>query len=458
MIKTWQPIFDKAILPIYRQDHPGCAFFYTPGWLAVVPTRLASEFQVGISNPARAKWKESLELRDHSLEAQKNWLALQTAPFIPVCLTLYLTNDCNLNCIYCFSQPYRSGQAYLDPGAVREAAEIVAQNCCEQQRPLTVVFHGGGEPTLDYELTLHSLQILDAVAIHYGLRLFRYIATNGIMSQARAADLSSRFDLIGLSCDGPPEIQNRQRLLRNENKHASSLFVEQTARLVDEAGKPLHVRVTITPETMDRQVEISEYICRTLKPQEIHVEPVYSVEHNGKKNSFHLEQAENYVSAFLAARNLARAYGVRWLASGSRPTEIHGAYCHTARNVLNLTPDGVATLCFKLSDATSVRQQSMDLGEWDPSTGHFRWNAESVQNSRHALQYESEECACCFNRYHCARQCPDVCLLKPGASPDGFRCQVQSRLTDAYIKDAADVLCSNTDLMSPVLGKISAQG
>lgn len=44
------------------------------------------------------------------------------------------------------------------------------------------------------------------------------------------------------------------------------------------ANKPLHVRVTITPQTINRQTEIAEYVCQRLRPQEIHVEAVYAVD------------------------------------------------------------------------------------------------------------------------------------------------------------------------------------
>ena len=454
MNSIWQPIFDKAMPPVYRQDEAGRSLFYAPGLLVVVPATIASNFQAAITNPECGSWPEAIELRRQAVEAQKAWESLQTTAFAPVCLTLYLNNVCNLNCVYCFSKPYRSARTRLSLDMICAAAEIVAANCRTHRRPLTVVFHGGGEPTLDYEVIRQALSALNGIAARYSLELFRYIATNAVMPPARAYDLATRFDLIGLSCDGPPEIQNLQRPLHKQNKHISSWFIEQTAQAIHRAGKPLHVRVTITPETSHRQAEIAEYICQMLRPQEVHVEPVYAVDGNKTKIKFDPVHAERYVSAFLEARHVAQKYGVCWRASGSRPAEIHSAYCHIWRNVLNLTPEGVATLCFQLSDANSVYQQHLELGEWDAQKSCFKLNTNHVQNFQQAIHVEPEACTLCFNRHHCARECPDICILKSGYKTGGFRCRVQSMLTEALIQETADALCLHSNIDHPVLGKL----
>jgi uncharacterized protein len=415
---------------------------------------MASSFQATLNEPIPAAWPEALELKRHALEAQETWESMRTDGFTPLCLTLYLNNTCNLNCRYCFSRPSRSDRERLSPSAIRAAAELVARNCQAQQTIMTVVFHGGGEPTLDYDLIMQALEILKEIATKYRLDLFRYIATNGILAPARAAELAGRFDLVGLSCDGPPMIQDGQRPLRNGSRYASSGLVEQTAQAVRLKGKPLHVRVTITPWTLHRQAEIAEYICQKLGPREIHVEPVYTVQGDAAQNRFQPDQAETYVAEFLHARQIAREHGVHWLASGSRPAEIHSAYCHLWRNVLNLTPEGVATLCFKLSDGKSVRQHGFDLGSWNPDVGRFELKLEHIQNLSQKMQTEPEDCTLCFNRYHCARQCPDVCMLRGETAVGDFRCRVQSMLATALIQESADAICLKTDDHRPVIGKV----
>ena len=142
------------------------------------------------------------------------------------------------------------------------------------------------------------------------------------------------------------------------------------------------------------------------------------------------------------------------MSSGSRPQEIHGAYCHIWRNVLNLTPEGTGTACFKLSDATTVQKQGVALGGWDEHDGHFRLDREQVDRLKGALDQEPEDCVTCFNRYHCACQCPDRCLLETDSQVDGFRCRTQALLADAIIQERADMLVSGQDKESVFLGKV----
>jgi len=454
----WQPVFDKAVLPIYRQDQTGRSLFYTPGWFAVVPALMIDDFQAALQSPGQAKLPQATRLIERACEAQRTWNEMKTRTFTPLCLTLYLNNACNLNCSYCFSRTYRTNGTHLSLDMIRSAAEIVAQNCCAQQRSMTVVFHGGGEPTLNYDLLLQSLDMIEQIASDYKLGLFKYIATNGIMSRSRAVNLAQRFDLIGLSCDGPEDIQNRQRPLQRSNEYTSTWLVERTAQAVLDSGKPLHVRVTITPDTINRQSEIADYICGQLKPQEIHVEPVYAGGAIERGSQFKHEQAEAYLNAFLEARQTAHAYGIPWISSGIRLQEIHSAYCHIWRNVFNLTPEGVATACFKLSEAGAVLERGVAIGGWNEEDGCFELASEQIQSLSQALNKEPEHCISCFNRCHCARQCPDDCLLEPDAQVDGFRCQTQALLADSLIQEAVDKLASGQNKDKILYGTVTGIG
>ena len=453
IIPHWQPVFPNATPPIFQQDWAGRSLFYAPGWLVRVPENSTAAFLESLHSAS----PEGLQLADELLrraeQGQRAWADLHNRPFHPVCLTLYLNNTCNLNCGYCFSEPGLRAPVRLSLEAVQAAAEIVTGYCQASRKPFTVVFHGGGEPTLEHVLIFQTLDWLEQRTDRDGLALFRYLATNGVMPAALAERLARRFDLVGLSCDGPQDIQDSQRPFRKPGRRGSSRYVEQTARAVHAAGKALHVRVTVTPETLSRQAEIAEYICRQLRPQEIHVEPVYVSGQTGRAMSFETGQAEAYVEAFFQARSVAGEYGVKWLASGSRPAEVHGAYCHVWRDVLNLTPEGAATACFALVQAEDARERGVDLGGWEGASGRFTLDQGRVEAVRRALGREpQEECLTCFNRYSCVRQCPETCLLDAQARTCGFRCRVQALMTDRLIQRTAERLGSEMTNPDEILG------
>lgn len=444
-------------LPMFRSRACGPADgeirYYAPGYLALVPPERSAFFETQLLSPATTD-AHARELRRHAAEAETKWAVRQTAPFQPVCLTVYASNDCNSACEYCFSAPSRSGAApRILTETVRAAADLVAAHCLNRSLPLTVVLHGGGEPTLDRRLADGILDIAEAAASSRGLGLFRYVATNGLLSAPKAAWLARRLDLIGLSCDGPPDIQDRQRP-RTGGK-ASSPAVESTARIVREAGKPLDVRVTITPASLARQSEIAEYVCSRLRPNEIHVEPVYTLagaavdEASGR---FAAGQAEEYVARFLEARAVARQYGVEWRSSLVRPEEVHGPYCEVFRDVLHIVPGASATACFGTVDAADARRLGMEMGGHSSGSASFTIDAARVRDLRETLSARSPGCDGCFNRYHCARGCPDSCPAESFGPVATFRCRVEQLLAGAYIREAALGLLASSDRRDGILG------
>ena len=417
-------------LPVFRLDKTERSLFYTPGYVVVVDAAQTDAFESDMCFT-----HEGAELLRRAAEMEDKWLAMIDKPFEPICITLYLNNICNLNCKYCYASTYQANgvSPKLDLEVIRAAAEVVATNCAAQGRQLLVAFHGGGEPTLDQSHVETALNMVEQIAGEFNLKLFRYIATNGVMSERKANWLTERFDEVGLSCDGPANIQAFQRPLHNGSD--STPYVERTARIVRERGKALVVRATITPQSFTRQVEIAEYVCRELRPREIHVEPVYLGGRTDEGNIFSVEQAESYVNEFFKARQVASQYGVPWLTSGSRPTEIHGPYCNHIRNVVNLTPYGQATACFKIIAPDELSDLGVNIGQLNKTTGRFMFDDSRIRSLRHKLGNDPPRCKTCLNRYHCVRGCPDQCLLGDpiNAQIAEFRCRIQKLMMEKYL-------------------------
>lgn len=480
MTETFQSITIRSANapapPIFRCDCPKYAVFYAPGCLCVVDKSRAAQFEASLGVQENG-WAGELWRR--AAAAQIKERRQQAGPFLPECLTLYLNNECNLHCVYCYAASAPCSTTRLELATIAAAARVVAKNCRQKDCPFSIVFHGGGEPTLHHKQLEGALDCVEAIASEYGVTPFRYVATNGILPEKYARELARRFDLIGLSCDGPPDIQNHQRPSATGSQTART--VARTAHILREEGGRFHVRATITSVSLRRQVEITEYICRQLLPAEIHFEPVYVGGRTQPADRFEVCQAEEFVSNFLAARIVARRHGIALQISGSRPASVHGPYCHVFRDVLNLVPGGIATACFKLNEAAHVRAKGAVVGGMNQETGRFEIEHERIQTLREQLSATPPECASCFNQYHCVRECPDRCglddrvhtvseeLSRAAAAQQqaeqtfGFRCQVQKALiqttlitTAAHLWSAAaeKMASSNTDQSSGVYGTV----
>jgi sulfatase maturation enzyme AslB (radical SAM superfamily) len=424
-------------VPIYRQSRPQETWFYAPGYLVVVKKCIAGSFYQALLDGDSSQWPEVHTIRACATTAQEIWRKLHTNPYHPECLTLYLHNACNLECTYCYSRSEsKAGTSqHLDLDTICAAARLVAQNCRALGLPFTAVFHGGGEPTLIQNLVDNALDVLEGIAAEYGLNIFRYIATNGVMDKERVHWLAERFDLVGISCDGPPGIQDVQR--PHGRGLNSSQFVEGTAKILREAGRPFNVRATITRETMSRQAEIAEYICSIIQPDQIYVEPVYRSGYTNGSFSLLEEHVDEFFVNYIKAWKVAQNYSVSWQTSGSRPGVVHGPYCQVLRNVLHLLPGSGATACFRTIDTDEARRDGLWVGEMSTASSQFNIDQVRVQQLRQALQQDAKECTICFNRYHCVRACPDQCELK-GVSPfPSFRCKFQKRLTLFMLEEAS---------------------
>ena len=399
-----------ATLPAFRLERGGARVYYAPGCVATGPSE---------------------ELLRCAGEAQAAWQRLAEAPFAPECLTIYLNNRCNLACGYCYAAAGRGdGAPVIDESAALGAAKLVARSCARKGRRFHLVLHGGGEPTLDWEAVVRLVEGTRAIAAEAGVAWFGFLATNGAIAQERAAWLGRELDLVEISCDGPPDIQDRQRPLAGGGP--TSPHIERTARVLREAGGRFQVRATITPETVERQSEIVGYLDQALGAVEMRFEPVY------RAGAFRPDQAEWFVEHFLEAQRQARARGCDLSISGARLDEIHGPFCGVLRDTLHLLPDGAATACFFATDGRPPGAAPFLVGKWEESRGEYLLDAEAIAAHRRKALALPPMCLDCINVCHCARECPDRCAVM-GAAPEvaSFRCLVQRRLAETWILEAA---------------------
>ena len=86
------------------------------------------------------------------------------------------------------------------------------------------------------------------------------IQTNGVFSRTIAAWLAEKVNIIWISSDGPPDVQDSYRI--TANKRPTSAIIAKNIRYLVENGRGMTgVRSTITEKTINRQKEIVEYFA-----------------------------------------------------------------------------------------------------------------------------------------------------------------------------------------------------
>jgi oxygen-independent coproporphyrinogen-3 oxidase len=447
-------------LPIFLLEMPETSVVYSPGHVAAVPTASVSLLEKAFASllPDAPDWLARLVhgFVDCGQRAAHAWHELRYGEFRPACLTVYLSNACNLGCSYCFAtendgsrkRPAAVAGALplietrplplIDEQKLLLAARLVAQSCRSQGKPFQLVVHGGGEPTLHWGLLERIVQRTRQIAAAHEVQWTSYIASHGVLERQKVQYLAENFDRIGISCDGPPDIHDAQR----PKLTAESTFenVAETIRILREGGANLTLRATITKQSLQRQAEIVSFFVTAFGALSIRFEPMY---HGHKVAAALLSptDAETFAQHFLAAQRVADVLGAELKLSGVRLDEIHGPYCNVLRDVVQITPDNSASACFLVTDARERGAAEMIIGAVNPSTGDFELDFERIRRMRRNATEIPVRCEECVNIYHCARDCPDVCPVSEQAAPatenPGFRCLVQKELGYRWIVDAA---------------------
>ena len=454
----WQSNFTRLksfSLPIYYATCNSRTLIYTPGIVCVMNKEYGPHILEQLNNlTQKPNLKHDLSsidsytLRDIAakiIQAAQNAVnqleEISVNDFAPECLTLYMNNKCNMRCRYCYSGPGEFNSETLSEPAVREAARLVAGKCAERKIPFTMVFHGGGEPTLNCSMADSFLGIAREESGLFGIQLQTYIATNGAVSEETAKWLANSFNLVGVSFDGPPEIQNRNR--PGCNGQQMSTYVERTMAILKHQGCPFHVRVTITNDTVVRQKEIVTYIADHHAPDEIRIEPVYV--NPSDESVMEAANADSFVSSFLEAKAEGARYGVHVSTSISRLNSVYGPYCNVLRRVLNLVPGDIATGCFLTSYSKDIITRNVNTGSFDTNQGTFRMDMENIRSLIIRCSKRPTECEDCLCSFQCTFGCPDRCVLDSSGnnplyenSPGNFRCAVNRRLMEKMICEAVD--------------------
>jgi uncharacterized protein len=348
--------------------------------------------------------------------------------FRPHEVTLFLTSRCNLRCRYCYAEAGR--KAVEMPWEVARAAiELVADNAgFLGQRAFAVGFHGGGEPTLAWDLLVRCVDHAKSAADARGLDVELFAATNGLLSAEQRALIGERFTTVTVSLDGPPDIQDQNRPTAGGGP--SSAAVQETLADFDAMGVHYGVRVTVTAASVGRMAEIVDWITTRCHARTVHLEPVWACGRclvSGESPP----ADDAFAEGMLAAETLGRERGVDVTYSGARLDVLTSKFCAAPGDGFNVLPEGAVTACYEVTELDDPRARTFHYGRFDPAAGRFELDEERLAALRRLSVEHLPFCADCFCRWHCAGDCLAKALTT-GANPEhrgSTRCRLNQRLT-----------------------------
>lgn len=156
----------------------------------------------------------------------------------PVAIAWLITGRCNLDCCYCKWKAERHSEE-LDTAAVK--------NLIDQMRATGVrlISFTGGEPLVRSDI--------GAIIRHVKhLRMICKLNSNGMLVEQRLDDLRP-LDLLQISVDGPPDVQDRLR------GRGSSERAARAIKLAREAGIRVQLIACLTRDNVARMDEVLDY-------------------------------------------------------------------------------------------------------------------------------------------------------------------------------------------------------
>jgi len=127
-------------------------------------------------------------------------------------VVLFLTNQCNLRCRYCYASSGDYPKKEMSWEVAKAGIDFVLSQVQKRSlKDMTLGFHGGGEPTMNWNVLTRATDYAHKKSQEYNLNLHVSGAFNGFWSEKICNYIIQNLTEISISFDGLAEVQNRQR-------------------------------------------------------------------------------------------------------------------------------------------------------------------------------------------------------------------------------------------------------
>lgn len=324
-------------------------------------------------------------------------------------ISFFLTTKCNLRCVYCYNSKERN--ELEEKTLPLEIAKAGIDEYFDKNKSRHIRFYGPGEPTQEFKLVK---QITDYARQKGEDKVTAELQTNGAFNQKVRDWILDNINIVWISFDGPPDIQNAQRPL--PNKKPSSPKIEENVKWLNanKGNRNIMVgaRVTMTNLNTCRQKEMVDYF-NSLGIKYIWSDPEFPAVDKipvcGDKEKLAKFQFDMdlYVHDFIVAHRYAKQIGVFYgsflTCNFDGEAKIH---CRACTPVPHLTPDGYVSACdLVVLGAKTYHMDCFIYGKWDEQTKHFEYYPDKIKALQSRNINNIEHCKDCIAKLHCGGQC-----------------------------------------------------
>lgn len=350
---------------------------------------------------------------------------------------LLTTESCNLRCLYCYAEGGK-GQRNMSLQTAKAAVKHVSQVAAKtRHRQFQVLYHGGGEPTVNWLVLKKSLEYGQELARKNKLKANFGIVTNAVFSIDKAQWIVENFkNGITVSIDGPQDINDLHRPMASGK--GSYERVARNLNYFDKAKFPYTFRVTVTNHSQDRIMEICDHLVNKFNPRSIQLEHNY-VCGRGVTEECDSPDRDTFVGGYLAAREKYKDRISLWY-SGGRFDHVSDMYCGAAAGSFIITPSGRLTTCLEVCSDEDPRAEVFHYGEHIVNSDDFVVWPDRVEKFAGFRVHNFETCKGCLAKWHCAGDCPAKVpsIERITEERDGHRCHINRTILIHELLDRMD--------------------
>ena len=335
-------------------------------------------------------------------------------------LYITLTNACPLKCIYCFGAGGARKGKTADWNMIKAAIDYVSQF---NEKNIDMDFSGTGEQALAFKLLKKTVQYarekLDIIRIK--------ISTSGVINKEVCKWIAKNIDTVQVSLDGPPEIHDLQRPLKDGSP--SSPYVLKTIKRLQEFGANYHVRANITKLLLDN----IEYTIRFFRDLGIERALFVRLKPIGRASRLQIPSPEESVKAMLKSVELREELGMP--AQFGREVDIFAPFGRPIPRVCNLGYnfclglDGTVSTCFMYTDEDDLKilpgMKEFIFGHFNKKKKTFEIDTKKLKKLRNLVK--EFRCGLCDFKL-CLGGCPYMNVYETGdiTIPSQYMCRINS--------------------------------
>lgn len=364
-------------------------------------------------------------------------------------LHLLLNEKCNFSCRYCYSAKGRSS-AELSIDDIQSVLNYFLSSERQAVKDRTVMFMGGGEPMLSWNLLKEATLMAERIASKNGISLHLSLTTNGSIMPEEALDFLKEHNFtIQISFEVLPKIQKLQR--------GNYETVAKNINRISQRGINNYVRSTITVDNVDLIEDMVRHLhkefpnVKKFSVQQV-VDPEYFTSKDVVDDFFN-----RYFINFRKAVAIAEEFGIALRSSSSHLLNYskRERFCF---NLLCLTPYGSLTLCPDVSSPNEKDYEESVIGKIEDG----EINIDKVAYDRQASGsiHSIEKCKRCFAKWNCGSGCPSSRRVY---SPEIFDsiCDYYRRMTVTSLMDRLidrHRQATGRDLIEDITTKLQSDG